>query len=145
MTPHETSIGNSCIARVWSAAATFERERDWRLLVEDALDALEARGYATPEDLIFLANTRTAPRTEIVTAVRLLGAIGEDGLAPIEGVRALLTDFLAHRDPAVRIATAEAAWQMADREITPILAAALEREEHPAVRDTLAHVLRLFA
>jgi hypothetical protein len=142
---HETAVETSIFARMWAAAAARGRDTEWHQLLDKALEALEARQEgAMPADLTFVASTMDRPRVEVLTAVRLLGAIGEDGLAPVGDVRALLADFLEHRDPAVRIAAVEAFWQIADKASAPKLKSALDRETHPEVRDNLMHVLYLF-
>jgi HEAT repeat protein len=141
----ETQTQKSPLTEIWADAARKGREALWRGLPDRAIEVIEddPRG-ATPEDLNFLASRLEQPRVEAVAAVRLLASIGEDELAPIENVRALLVDFLEHHDPAVRVAVVEAFWQMADKAAAPQLEAALGRETHPEVRENIEHVLRLF-
>ena len=136
----------SPLAALWQATTQKGNEASWQRLPDHALETLEASpSGVSPADLSFLADMVDRTRPEAVAAVRLLGCLGEDDLVPITQIRALLLDLLEHSDPAVRIAVVEAFWQMADQQVAPQLRGALEEEEHPAVRQTLEHVLRLFA
>jgi hypothetical protein len=136
----------SPLARLWADAMEAGSELTWLRLPDRALEAIErSPNGVTAADLTFLVDLADGVSVGAVAAVRLLGSIGEDGYVPMPRVRAVLLDLLKHRDPAVRIAVAEALWQMADRPAVSALRQALDSEAHPAVRATLEHVLRVLA
>jgi len=118
-------------------------EASWARLPDQALEKLCSKKEASPEDLTFLADAATRNPAEAVAAVRVLGCIGEEGLAPERDVRGLLLDLLPNRSAAVRVAVVEAFWQMADRTALPKLREAAERESVVEVRRTLEHVIRV--
>lgn len=135
----------SAFAGLWAAAAAAGRETAWHRLPDQARDVLEGQSQrASKADFNFIAETMAGGPVEAVAGVRVLACLGEEDLAPMENIRALLLDFLEHQHPAVRVAAAEAFWQLADRSVTGQLQAALQRERHAQVRHTIEHVLHVF-
>ena len=138
--PAEQSILES----MWDDARRSGREAAWHLLPERAIARLADRPEGVTEaDLTFLASRLAGSSIEARSAVRLLATIGEDQLAPADLIGALLRDFLAHRDPSVRMGATEGIWQMLDPTLRSALLDARARESEPAVQRTMDHVLRL--
>jgi hypothetical protein len=130
---------------LWANAVAQGQEAVWLSLPDQALELVQAeQRRATPEDLQFLASMAKQSQVEAVAAVRLLASFGEDSLAPVDQVRALLFAFLEHHDPIVRLEVVGGLWQMADRASAPHLADVFLEEDDPAVSETIEHVLRLF-
>ncbi len=106
-------------------------------------EKLTGKREVSPEDLTFLADIVSHKPAEAVTAVRMLGCIGEEGLAPQCDVRRLLLDLLPNRSAAVRVAVISAFWQMSDYCVLPHLRQAAERENVIEVLRTLEYVIRV--
>lgn len=116
---------------------------------------LEAFGKTPPrkwgllEVSTFLTTVaRSASGWEAVAAVRVLGALGEDASALERGsIRSSLISVVADGSysPGVRIAAAEALWQMADRLAGPQVCALAEVEAVPEVKRTLEHIARVLS
>lgn len=112
-------------------------------LKDQIFEKLSEKREVSPEELTFLAAVATLNPVEAVSAVRMLGCIGEDGLAPQCDVRRLLLDLLPNRSAAVRVAVISAFWQMSDYCVLPHLRQAAERENVIEVRRTLEHAIRV--
>lgn len=135
--------GESVLADIWTQVTRSGSDAAWARLPDQIFEKLSDKKEASPEDLTFLADAATRNPDEAVAAVRVLGCIGEEGLAPQRDVRGLLLDLLPNRSAAVRIAVVAAFWQMADRAALPDLRQAAERENVVEVRRTLEHVIRV--
>ncbi len=81
---------------------------------------------------------------EAMAVARRAAEAAEDAPALVESHRPTLLRLLLDDRPRVRNAAAEALWQIADTTAAPELQAALDREKHPEVRATIAHVLHVF-
>jgi len=139
MTLSETSL----LADLWKKARQSGKESAWRNLLDEAHELLRQTGVC-PEDLVFLCSLTLSASPEAIAGVRLLACLSEESLIHLITVRALLLQFLKHKEAAVRIAVVEGFWQSADRNVAPDLILALAEESHPEVRATIEHVLRLF-
>lgn len=133
----------STLSSLWSEVVASGSDAAWARLPDRVFEKLSDTVEASAEDLTFLAEAATRNPAEAVAAVRVLGCIGEEGLAPERDVRDLLFDLLPNRSAAVRVAVVEAFWQMADRAALPKLREAAERETVVEVRRTLEHVIRV--
>lgn len=133
----------SVLADTWTQVTRSGSEASWARLPDRVFEKLSNKMEASPEDLTFLADAATRNPAEAIAAIRVLGCIGEEGLAPERDVRGLLLDLLPNRSAAVRVAVVEAFWQMADRAALPKLREAAERETVAEVRRTLEHVIRV--
>lgn len=129
---------------VWDRAEMEGRELTWRNLPGRALDEIEKRGKASESELIFLESCLSSLEVRAVAAVRLVGSLGEEKLAPLEVVRPILQKAIGDVRPNVRLVAIEAYWQMADTKSLPILEAMAVEEQSPTILETLAHVIRIF-
>lgn len=131
------------LSDMWSQVVRSGSEASWVRLPDRVFEKLSDKVEVIPEDLTFLAEAATRNPAEAIAAIRVLGCIGEEGLASERNVMDLLFDLLPNKSAAVRIAVIEAFWQMADRAALPKLREAAERETVAEVRQTLEHVIRV--
>lgn len=133
---------------MWNTAREHRRESTWHHLPGDIAERMEAGAEMSEAGIAFFAERardRSGTRLEARMAYATLAAICEDYPQWIPAATPALRYGLQESDAGLRVAAAEAIWQIPHRELLPDLKTALAAEDHASVRLTLEHVIRLFS
>jgi len=142
------ALSPAWLGDTWSAAAKRRKVSVWNSLPEEIADALtESDRVVTPQevaDLGQIAQTTEIRRLpEAYAAVRLLAILAEEHGVDVALVRPHLVGLLRSEHAGMRAATAEAIWQISDKEALSALEQALSLENDVHARVSLAHVVKI--